>query len=357
MECVLTDSNDNKYDSSVVSGNCIASFYKDSIDSSKDINLQLNYNNISKSWKNVFSPKTLNLLRYSLSNFKIVSTFTLDQINGSQLILTTSNNTGEKFIRFNGLELITLLNNNIMNTYDTLTISSSIKDKTNNDVYSIVDVNGSITYTVKYNEQVFKIQNVTSQDQNKLFVYSFVPNDLQMSKYQSPFTIETTFTFSDVLITSLNDSKTASIELIKPIISITPKSEINDYRYGQTFQVTLTGIPTINDSGTLILYGKPINPDSLLEVSKIQNTTLNNIYTFTNIDIDDLVEDDVLANLQENQLVNGIVSWIPNRSDIYESIQDTFQITLSNTSTHIKNVTISNYAAVFTEQIIVSGEV
>lgn len=357
MECVLTDSKGNKYDSSVVFGNCIANFYKDSIDSSKDINLQLNYNNTSKTWKNVFSPKTLNLLRYILSNFKIVSSFTLEQTNGSQLILTTSNNTEEKCIRFNGIELITLLNNNTINAYDTITISSSIKDNTNNDVYSILDIDGSITYNVKYNEQFFKIQNVTSQDQNKLFVYSFVPNDLQMSKFQSPFTIETTFTFSDVLITPLNDSKTASIELIKPIISITPKSEINDYRYKQTFQVTLTGIPNINDSGILILYGKPINPDNFLEVSEIQNTMLNNSYTITNIDVDNLVEDNVLANLQENQLVNGIVKWIPNRSDIYESIQDTFQIILSKTSTYIKNVTISNYAAVFTEQIIVSGEV
>jgi hypothetical protein len=352
IECVLKDSKGNIYESSVVSGVSRSNFYKNNDFPSRNIDLTLEYDSSSKTYKNTFSPKSLNLLRYNLTSFDILSSFVL-KFNNVTLLTSTN-----KTIKFNGVELILSIDKQTPNVYDSVTLNSYIKDKTNNDVYAIADIDGKIIYTIKQGSKSFKVQEVETQNANSIFEYSFVPNALLITKTNdSPISVNSVFEFKDTLVSQLTSSNEFNIQLIAPSISITPKSEINDYHYGQEFSVVLGGISGKNDLGTLFLYGKAISPNNLLEVAKIENASLNTTHKFQNIDIDDLVEDDVLSNLQLNQVVNGLVKWVPNSIDKYQNVQDTFQVTLSKTETRFSNVTIVNNNCVFTQTIKVTGSI
>jgi hypothetical protein len=344
IECVLKDTSNDKYDSSLVSGNCVANFYKHPTDQTKDINLTLNYDVTSKTWKNSFTPNTLNLLRYASNTFNIVSSF-----DNSSITLTDNS---VKVINFNGIQLHASINNDNPNTYDTVSITAIIKDKDNTtNSYSISDISGSITYDIKQGTN-----SIDSSTYTDLSPKSFIPNAFSLSTLTTDLTIDVSFNFTDTLVTAMNKIIDLNIKLIKPTIDISPTSEINDYHYGQTFDVVLAGVSGKKDVGTLYLYGKSIDANPFV-AGQIANAILNQSHTFTNINIDDLVEDNVLVNLNQNQEVIGTIKWIPNNQNIYESVQDTFTIVLSKTTTTITNVTIVNNNCVFTEEIIISCNV
>ena len=360
IECILKDTNGDKYDSTTVSSTsaCVTNFYKHPNDQTKDINLALIYDTTSKTWKKSFTPKILNLLRYDMTDFNIESSFILSRTSGLPITLTTDNSI---FIQFKGIQLVTSIHNTNPNTYDTVVIKSYIHNNDDNNIkYSIIDIPGYITYIIKDNMDIIvKTQYITTQNStDNSLEYSFIPNDLNISSSTNPLTIYVSFKFTDDLVSTINKQIPLNIGLIKPTIGISPNSETNDYHFGQTFQVSLTGFSEKYDLGTLFLYGKSINsnPDPLI-VRQIENAMLNQLHTFTNINIDDLVEDNVLSNLNLNQNINGTIKWIPNNQNIYESVQDTFNIVLSKTTTNITNLVISNNNCVFTQEIIISCNV
>ena len=353
LECALKDTYGNYYDSSVVNGECISNFFTNINESHKNIDKTLVYDNSSKTYNITFSPQSLNLLRNSLINYIITTNFKVNQSIVENVVIL--NNNQPTFV-FNGVELVSNIENINPNIYDSVVIKSNVKDKTNDEIYSISDVPGEIIYTVqnKTQNKIFKTQIVNSQNDDLLFNYEFIPNDLLINFSNNPLEISSEFVFSDSLIVSLNNSNTFNIVLITPTISITPKSEINDYHYGQEFDVELKGITNKNDKGALYLYGKSSNSR---EVAKFENVSLNNSYTFNDIDIDLLVEDDVLSTLQDNQSINGIIRWVPENSNAYTSIEDAFEITLSKTVTNFRNIVITNNRCVFTDTITITGEI
>jgi len=347
VSSVLKDKSNNVYEYSIVNGTCIANVYEDVNDSSKNINLQLSYDSSSKTYKNTFSSKSINLLRYNLSTYTIKSKFNIASTD--QLI----NSTNESLLTFNGVDFITTIENVNPNIYDNVRINSVIKDKFTNQIYSIDDISGQVMFNVHNSTNTFNTATITSQTSFK-YIYSFVPTDLSINYSNNPLQVDSQFVFSDSQITSINKTNSLNISLITPTITITPHSKINDYHYNQTFNVTLTGIENKNDTGTLYLYGKSTNNK---EVVKLENVTLNGTYIFADIDIDELVEDDVLSTLQNNQVINGRIQWVPTNVNAYNSSQDIFTITLSKTSTNFSNIVIENNQCSFTNQIIVRGKI
>lgn len=353
LECNFEDSSQNIYSQSDILGTGFVNFYKDSNDSNKDINVPLNYDASGNIYRIIFSPKSLNLLRYSPTIFNIKTHFELNNNNEGIINLVS---TQDKNITFTGVELIVDISNVNPNIYEQITLSSHVRDRTTYEIYSINDISGVITYTIQNNSNTFKTKVIDNQIDKK-FEYSFIANDLNITTIHNPVKFVTTFTFSDNLINELTETNEFNIKIISPTIEITPKSEINDYHYEQEFDIGIFGLEDKNDFGTLILYGKAIAPNNLLEVARIEDASLNQSYVLKNINIDDLVEDDVLSNLQENQIVNGLIRWVPLRSDVYESIEDTFQITLSKTETRFDSIEVLNNGCDFTEAITINGKI
>jgi hypothetical protein len=259
LECNFEDSNGSIYSQSDITGSGYANFYIDSNDSNKNVNVTLNYDSITNIYRIIFSPKSLNLLRYSSTIFNIVTNFVLNDNNEGTINLVSTQN---KSITFNGVELLESINNVTPNVYEEITISSYVRDRKTSAIYSMQDINGVITYVIKNDSNIFKTQTVNYQNTDNKFVYSFIANDLNITTIHNPVTLVTSFTFSDNLITSLTKTDIFNIKSIIPTIEITPKSEINDYHYGQEFQVDISGLPGKNDVGTLILFGKAISPNN-----------------------------------------------------------------------------------------------
>lgn len=356
LECNFKDSNGIIYSQSDISGLGLVKF--NDINDVEIVELILIYDSNTNRYRINFSPKSLNLLRYSSTNsstiFNIKTNFSLNDNNEGTINLVSDQ---DKIIIFPGVGLISYIINVTPNVYDLITLSSYLQDRKTNDIYSIQDIDGIITYVIKNDTNIFQTKEITTQDMDNKFVYTFLVNDLNITTLHNPVTVDTTFTFSDNLINTLTEHNIFNIKSITPTIHITPKSEINDYHYGQVFEVAIMGLPGKNDVGTLILYGKAISPNNLLEVARIENVTLNAIHILENIDIDDLVEDDVLSNLELNQIIHGLIRWVPLRSDVYESIEDTFQITLSKTETRFDGVEVLNNGCDFTEAIQINGKI
>jgi hypothetical protein len=345
IESQLLDSYGNVYNGNSPSTfdiNINCKLYIDDI----EINHSMTYNAITNKFSETISPQSLSLLRYSKTAYVIKTFFSSNNIE-------VINSNVSNFV-FLGLDIITTINTQNINVYDIVEVLSFIKDKTSNEIYSNIIVPGSMEYKIGNGSNLFKTDIINTQTSEFKYSYSFIPNDYDINTSHSPITITTTFKFTDIQITNalvIHDNVTVS--LITPTIYITPKSEINDYHYPQDFTVTLTGITSHNDKGTLFLYG---NSSNRHEVAKLENISLNSTVHFTGIDIDNLIEDDVLSTLQLNQKINGMIRWAPTNVNIYTTVQDTFEINLSITNVGFRNVNIQNNRCIFTDTITIVGE-
>ena len=345
VNCVLKDTNNNIYDNLILPGTINTSL-------NANITLPFTYNSTSKTYKSTFSPKSLNLLRYSQTSYSVNPAFNISpDDNYAGLQINSQNNSA--FI-FNGVELLTTINNQTPNYYDTVNVLSFIQDKTNGVIYSSIDIPYTLEFSLFNQSNSFVTQIVSLQNVNNKYPFSFIPSNLSINVTSNPLSLVSKFVFADSLLSIVQKSNELNISLINPIMVITPKSEINDYHYGQEFSVTLTGISGKNDLGTLYLYGKSTND---YEVAKILNVSANGTYYFYNIDIDLLVEDDVLSSLQNNQVISGLITWVPNNINTYNTVQESFNITLSKTDTLIENVVINNNQCDYTQTINVTGKV
>jgi hypothetical protein len=199
LECNFEDSSQNIYSQSDILGTGFVNFYKDSNDSNKDINVPLNYDASENIYRIIFSPKSLNLLRYSPTIFNIQTHFELNNNNEGIINLVS---TQDKNITFTGVELIVDISNVNPNIYEQITLSSHVRDRTTYEIYSINDISGVITYTIQNNSNTFKTKVIDNQIDKK-FEYSFIANYLNITTIHNPVKFFTTFNFSDNLINEL----------------------------------------------------------------------------------------------------------------------------------------------------------
>ncbi len=322
-----------------------------------DISPSIGYDQASKTFiSGDYSPKALRLLRVPSTktlydSIPYVAIRSIDNYPSQQLFSQNTN-----AFTFNGVEYISSVNKLSPNIYEQVNAFAFIKDKTSNTIYSKDDISYDVTFSLSNDTTSYFEQNIQTQNSDNKYAYSFTPDDLSINTSNNPLTFNTQFVFdgAEGLIT-INDSKTINIASINPTIVVSPTSEVNDYKYGQDFTVTLTGLVGKNDAGTLHLYGT----SSSVPVATISNALLNNVYHFTNIDIDALVGDAALSTLNLNQQINGHVTWVPSTANMYTygTVQTEFSITLSKTETIIDNITINNNYCNFENIIQVTGAI
>jgi len=319
------------------------------------------YNNTNKVYTTTISPKKLQLVKYDYTNYKVTPTFTF---NNSLTPITTLQDENPTF-EFKGVGInLERANNDVIYSFDGVPILATLLDINSGFPISSIDLPGIMT--LKYGST--DIDSISTQNFNKNYLFSFVPNEKQMTPASGDIQLTAQFNLSgsSPLIDKKLITLPITIKKITPTIGVKVKDDTGadtnnlSFEYNELFSFDISIEEKTTDAtknGTLSLYkgapsdGNSVNTSSynLKSGSKLFTTSIAELISKNFISI---------ADLKSSSSFDYRVKWDPTSVDIYESSEtDSITINLKSTETSFTNVKITPVTTDFTNKITVSGEV
>ena len=344
IQSILVDSSNNKYNNNQLPGTL--QYKINTINST----LNSSFNSGIVGYSKTFTPKSLQLLKYTYTNYNITATFT-------ELSNKTINSENSVDFSYNGVKVVSSINKSIANVYDTITVTSTIVDKNGDVVLSTDDLNASIQFKSTANNinTTISSQNNTS---DKQFIYTFVPyTDYSIDCSKQNVVIDATLTnISSDYINYSNAQVSFATQLITPTMNITPKTIKNEMYALQLFDVSLNAISGYNDLGTFKLFDTHTN--TVVNKSDVPLNVALSIGSEYELTMKKLLGLNNISSANNGDVAQCKIEWKSLVNNIYNTpIESSFNLTLVKTDLSFQNVAFVNNLCTFLETMYIQGNV